>query len=63
MKEFRNLVSSEDFSCEELLELMELGEMCIRDRKKNHTIPWCLASGGYPGTLLLRNKKLHESGV
>ena len=25
MKEFRNLVSSEDFSCEELLELMELG--------------------------------------
>ena len=31
--------------------------------KKNHTIPRCFASGGYPGTLLLCNKKLHESGV
>lgn len=34
MKEFRNLVSSEDFSCEELLELMELGAEIYNNPEK-----------------------------
>ena len=34
MKEFRNLVSSEDFSCEELLELMEIGSDIYNNPEK-----------------------------